>query len=179
MNINWSEINKDYECPLNPTYQFDEKLTGMGFHFDSFAESYLQAMDILFLDFINRPTNPWMAGIIYRAGMMAIELKIKSLLSDSERKNTHKLRELLVLVKQKYKFNGNSEPFVKFIERSCDYANGSQTGRYPVDTQGNVICRDDNGNGVYIKIGQFVYSVHDLFDHYFNLLYIQATDVTK
>lgn len=164
MKIDWIKINKDYECPLNPAALFEYKhieLTDFA-QFDAFAESYLRCADILLLDFINYPTDVWMPGIIFRSCMMAIELKIKALVGGTG----HNLNNLITDIQNQYNFAGNEQPYIDFILNSCGYAHGSETGRYPTDKNGNVLCKQNNGV-LYIKIGQMVYFVHDLFNNYF------------
>lgn len=169
--IDWNNLDRDYECALNPATlveyipasisdEVKEKL-----QCNAFADSYLHSADILLLDFMNDPSDVYIPGIIFRACVMAVELKIKSLVGGKG----HDLMKLMPDMQKQFLFIGNDTCYMHFIQGMNDNAHGSETGRYPMDKQGNLLCRQQNGV-LYIRLGRFVYLVHDLFDNYFGKL---------
>ena len=166
--IDWEKCDKDYEVPLNPAALFDYSHVCLSQYdyFAMFADTYLRCADTLLLEFFDNPTNICSAGIIFRACVMAIELRLKSFVS----RNSHDLMTLMQDVQKQYVFFGNNELcYIEFINRTNSFAYGSQTGRYPVDKQNKPLCAQKDGV-LYLRVGQMVYLTHDLFDNYFSKL---------
>ena len=91
--IDWEKCDKDYEVPLNPAALFDYSHVCLSQYdyFAMFADTYLRCADTLLLEFFDNPTNICSAGIIFRACVMAIELRLKSFVS----RNSHDLMTLM------------------------------------------------------------------------------------
>lgn len=176
--IDRNRPDRDYECALNPATLMEYIPASISdeikvkLQCNAFADSYLHSADVLLLNFMNDQSDVYMPGIIFRACVMAVELKIKSLVGGM----SHDLMKLMADIQRQFLFIGDDTCYVSFIQGMNDHAHGSETGRYPMDKQGNWLCRQQNGV-LYIRIGQFVYLVHDLFDNYFGKLIPRSVKV--
>ena len=88
--IDWEKCDKDYEVPLNLAALFDYSHVCLSQYdsFAMFADAYLRCADTLLLNFFDNPKDICLAGIIFRACVMAIELRLKSFVS----RNSHDRR---------------------------------------------------------------------------------------
>lgn len=180
------EFKQDFEIPLNSA-SLDSRLKGtqewnkcISDHFNAYAESYFHAGDIIFKHYMNfLNSNEYSVPPIYEINMFgviwylyhhALEMKLKSFLYrvNYEPKNTHKLMNH---VEKLNKFYYVPNELKQYIEEFEKHSNGSQTGRYPIDSKNNIIGKEDDG---YIVIGgknggiaTMVYRLHIIFKDIF------------
>lgn len=172
--IDWDKIDEESEYVMNPVVFGDyyglnldsEDIRMAGF--DLFAKSYLRCADVLLIDFLNDPSDICEPGVIFRACVMAVELKMKSLVGGTG----HDLNKLLDSVCKQWLGDVDAKQYVNFIDKMNNYAKGSQTGRYPISVKGDILGREQDGD-LYIRIGRFVHLVHELFENYFDKLTIR------
>ena len=156
-------------------------------YFSDFAESYLHAGDLIFKHYMllikncdNPNTFPIyglnMPGVFYRLYFHAIEMKLKSLVFAAEQKKEgkqikvgHEYGKLIPIIQENYVFIGKTDAgYVGYIYKLESFSNGSQTGRYPTDSKGKIIGKEDNNGVVYnTGIATMVYHIHELFTDYF------------
>ena len=191
------EFPQDFEVPINIA-SLDKRIQKntedwcglMAEHFRLFAEAYVHAGDIIFYDYMSflsdekrRKEMPSyeinMFGVIYRLYHHALEMALKSLMYNVniQPQKEHHFSEFINIIRNNYDVSGKMQQYFDYIEKFDKYSNGSQTGRYPTDTKGNVIGRTDNG---YIVLGgndggiaTMVFHIHEIFTELFPNLKIK------
>lgn len=182
IEFNPKRFSKDFEVPLNPMSVLSAKTNNecVAEYLSMFSESYFHAGDILFdqyYDFLAHhhrepvasvyDANMW--GVIYRLYCHSFELKLKSLLyaKNYTPKNEHSIEKLVCRTKEMYDISNDSKigKCLEYIKTNFRYSYGSQAGRYPISSKGEIIGWDKKEGGYIVTVGivKMVLSLHECF----------------
>ncbi len=89
-----------------------------------------------------RPNNVF--SVIYRLYLHSTELRLKGLICPYEAVNGHSIIKLFELLKIYYLCSESLEELMSSEFISDRFTLGSETGRYPVSSKGNIIGREKN-----------------------------------